>query len=250
MNQLVNKIALITGGTSGIGRATALAYSQQGAKVVISGRREIEGQAVVDEIRASGGEAVFIQTDVSSEESVKNLIAETINTFGRIDVLFNNAGTEGIFGTPLHENEVENYSNVFDVNVKGLFFVQKHASQAMLASGGGSIINTSSVAGLVGFAGAALYDASKHAVEGITKTTALELAKLKIRVNSIAPGAILTDMAQRGLGDHLDYVASLHPIGRLGRPEEVAAAAVFLASDAASFITGITLPVDGGFRAA
>ncbi len=250
MNQLSNKIALITGATSGIGRATALAFAAEGAKVVVTGRRQAEGEQVVAEILANGGEAIFVQTDVSIESQAENAVNQTIEKFGRIDILFNNAGVEGSFSSPLHENGGDVYDNVFSINVKGLLFVHKHAVRAMLQSGGGAIVNTSSIAGHIGFPGAGVYDASKHAIEGLTKTAALELAKAGIRVNAVAPGAIQTEMADRALGDHKDYVAGMHPIGRLGRPEEIAAAVVFLASDAASFITGVSLPVDGGFTAA
>jgi NAD(P)-dependent dehydrogenase (short-subunit alcohol dehydrogenase family) len=250
MKQLNNKIAVITGATAGIGRATALAFAREGARVVLAGRRSAEGEAVVSEIKAAGGEAIFVQTDVSVESQVAHLISEAVKTYGKIDVLFNNAGVEGSFGSPLHATENATYETVFDINVKGLFFVQKHVTNVMLANGGGSIINTTSIGGHVGFAGASLYAATKHAVEGITKTTALELAKANIRVNAIAPGAIQTDMAERALGEHKDFVANLHPMGRLGKAEEVAEAVVFLASDRASFITGHSLAVDGGYLAA
>ena len=250
MKQLENKIALITGGTSGIGRATALAFAREGATVVIAGRRPEEGNAVVKEVQAIGGRAMFMQTDVSVEQQVVNLVDETVKTYGTIDILFNNAGVEGTFGQPIHESENDNFDHVFNINVKGLVWVQKYVTKVMLTKGKGSIVNTSSIAGHIGFSGAPLYDASKHAVEGITKTAALELAKTGIRVNAVAPGAIQTEMADRSLGEYKEYVASLHPMGRLGLPEEVAEAVVFLASDRASFITGQSLAIDGGYIAA
>jgi NAD(P)-dependent dehydrogenase (short-subunit alcohol dehydrogenase family) len=250
MKQLDNKIALVVGGTSGIGEATAEAFAREGAKVVVAGRRQAEGEAVVARLRESGAEAIFVQTDIADESQVVRLIQKTVATYGRLDVLFNNAGVEGEFGKPLHQSENKTFEQVFAINVQGLFWVQKYATQAMLDSGGGSIVNTSSIAGQIGFPGASLYDASKHAVEGITKTSALELAKLGIRVNAVAPGAIQTDMADRALGEGKDYVATLHPLGRLGRAEEVAEAVLFLASDRASFITGQSLAIDGGYTAA
>ncbi|MGL4465276.1 MAG: glucose 1-dehydrogenase [Planctomycetia bacterium] len=245
------KVAVVTGGTSGIGRVTAAALAAAGAKVVAAGRREAEGAAVVAEIVKAGGDAIFVKTDVAVEADVKNLVAQTVKKYGRLDVAFNNAGVE-MMG-PLTEATVDDYRKTFDINVLGVVLSMKYEIPAMLAAGGGSIVNTSSIAGHVGMAGAGLYIASKFAVEGLTKTAALEYAGQKIRVNAVAPAAIETDMIDRFAGpmgsDSRTYLTSLHPVGRMGRSEEVAAAVLFLASDAASFITGISLPVDGGFLA-
>ncbi|MEZ6142649.1 MAG: glucose 1-dehydrogenase [Zavarzinella sp.] len=244
------KVVLITGGTSGIGKVTALQFAHHGAKVVVAGRREKEGQDVVAEITKAGGEAIFVRTDVANEEDVKNLVDTTVTHFGRLDIAFNNAGVE--YASPTTEFRVEDYQRVFDINVKGVFLSLKYEIPAMLKTGG-SIINTSSIAGHIGMAGAGIYIASKHAVEGITKTAALEFAQQNIRINAVAPGAIVTDMIERFAGpagsEGNKMLAALHPVGRMGKSEEVAAAVLFLASDAASFTTGISLPVDGGFLA-
>ncbi len=248
---LQGKVALVTGGTSGIGRETAIQLAQAGAKVVVAGRRTEEGNAVVEEIVSAGGEAHFVQTDVTQESQVKRLVDETIQRFGRLDIAFNNAGIEqtGLV-TDFTEDE---YRKVFDINVLGVFLSQKYEIPAMLQSGGGSIINTSSILGHIAMPGAAIYNASKHAVEDITKTTALELAGQGIRVNAVAPGAVATDMIDRFAGDknseNRQQLAAQHPMGRLGQAKEIAAAVLYLASDAASFTTGISLPVDGGYLA-
>ena len=245
------KVALVTGGTSGIGRETALQLARAGAKVVLAGRRLEEGKAVAEEIKAAGGEAHFVQTDVTKETEVKRLVEETVAHFGSLDIAFNNAGIEQT--GPVTEVTEEDYRKVFDINVLGVFLSQKYEIPAMLKSGGGSIINTSSIVGHVAMPGASVYIASKHAVEGITKTTALELAGQGIRVNAVAPGAIATDMIDRLAGaegsENRQWLASQHPMGRLGQAKEVAAAVLYLASDAASFTTGISLPVDGGYLA-
>ena len=245
------KVALVTGGTSGIGRETAIQFAKAGAKVVLAGRRTEAGEAVVNEITSAGGEAHFVQTDVTKEDQVKSLVEETVQHFGRLDIAFNNAGIE--HGGPVTEFTEEDYRKVFDINVLGVFLSQKYEIPAMLKSGGGVIINTSSILGQIAMPGAAVYNASKHAVEGITKTTALELAEQGIRVNCVAPGAIATDMIDRFAGEEgteaRQQLASQHPMGRLGEAKEIAAAVLYLASDAASFTTGISLPVDGGYLA-
>lgn len=245
------RVALITGGTSGIGRETALQFARAAATVVVAGRRAAEGEAVVQQITQAGGAGLFVQADVAREEDVRRLIEQAVSRFGRLDIAFNNAGIEHL--GPLADATIDDYRRVFDVNVLGVVLSMKYEIPAMLRSGGGTIINTSSILGHVGTPGAGLYNASKHAVEGLTKTAALELAQQGIRVNSVAPGAIQTDMIDRFVGagetDGRKGLAAMHPVGRLGRPEEIAAAVLFLASDAASFVTGASLPVDGGYLA-
>lgn len=243
-----NKVVLITGATSGIGKVSALAFAESGAKVVISGRREAEGQAVVAEIKAAGGEATFIRADVAKEADVEALVAGTLAAYGRLDVAFNNAGVE-LLG-PIPEVTEVDYRRVFDINVWGVLVSMKHEIPAILKSGGGSIINTSSVAGHIGMSGASVYIASKHAVEGLTKTAALEVAAQGIRVNAISPGPIVTDMLDRFAGgvesDTAKYLVSLVPAGRLGQSHEIAQPVLWLASEAASYVTGQSILVDGG----
>lgn len=243
------KVVLVTGGTSGIGKATAVAFAKEGAKVVLSGRREKEGLAVVEEITKAGGVAHFVQADVAKESDVKKLVEATVAKFGRLDVAFNNAGIE-LMG-PIAEITEADYRKVFDINVWGVLASMKYEIKEMLKTGGGAIINTSSVAGHIGFAGAGVYAATKHAVEGLTKSAALEYAKQGIRVTAVAPAAIETEMIDRFVGgpdsEQGKGLASMHPIGRMGKSEEIAAAVLYLASDAAKFTTGISLPVDGGF---
>jgi len=248
--QFENKVVLITGGTSGIGRVTAVAFAKEGAKVVVSGRRKAEGAETVTLVDKAGGQGLFVQADVSDEEQVKRLVQTTVDHFGRLDIAFNNAGVEGV--APLTEATVAQYEQIFNINVKGVFLSLKYEIPAMLKTGGGAIVNTSSIAGTVGMAGAGLYIASKHAVNGLTKTAALEVAKQGIRVNSVSPAAIQTDMLDRFLGDEeqakkKEYFAGQHPIGRIGKPEEIASAVLYLSSPGASFITGQDLLVDGGF---
>jgi NAD(P)-dependent dehydrogenase (short-subunit alcohol dehydrogenase family) len=249
-HDFTHKVALVTGGTSGIGKTTALAFATAGAKVVISGRRAAEGQAVVEAIEAAGGTARFIRADVAVEADVKNLVEQTVAAFGRLDFAFNNAGVEWM--GPLTEATEADYRRVFDINVWGVLNSMKHEVPAMLKNGGGAIVNTSSVAGHIGMAGASIYIASKHAVEGLTKTAALEFGAQGVRVNAVAPAVIETDMIDRFAGKDgpvREHLASLHPIGRTGRTEEIAGVVLFLCSEAASFILGESVKVDGGLTA-
>ncbi len=251
--QFENKVVLITGGTSGIGRATAIAFAKEGAKVVVSGRRKAEGIETVTYVEKVGGQGLFVQSDVSDEAQVKSLVDTVVKEFGRLDIAFNNAGIEGNLA-PIAEQTAENYQKVFDINVKGVFLSMKHEIPAMLKTGGGSIVNTSSIAGSLGFPAAAIYVASKHAVIGLSKTAALEVAKQGIRVNTVSPAAIQTDMLDRFIGDEQaeqkkQGFAAMHPVGRLGHVDEIASAVLYLSSPGASFITGTDLLVDGGFTA-
>jgi NAD(P)-dependent dehydrogenase (short-subunit alcohol dehydrogenase family) len=242
-----NQIVLITGALTGIGRATATAFAKEGAKIVVSGRHEDKGEELVAELRGLGAEAEFIEADVRHEEEVKNLIEKTVNRFGRLDVAVNNAGTEGKVAS-IMEQTAETYSRIFDTNVLGVMWCLKHEMRAMREQKAGSIVNLSSVAGHRGFPGASLYVASKHAVEGLTKSAALEAVEFGVRVNSVAPGPIDTEMVNRFTGTPENKAALISgvPYNRMGQPEEVAAAILFLASPKAAFITGASIAVDGG----
>jgi len=244
---LVGKVALVLGATSGIGRATALAFGAAGALTIVSGRREAEGKATVEAIQKSGGEALFIAADVLREEDMSRLVEETVRNYGRIDMAFNNAGTEGQF-TPVDECTVESFDSIMNVNVRGMFFALKHQIRHMKAQGGGAIVNCASLAAHVGLPNVAPYVASKHAVAGLTKAVALEVASIGIRVNAVSPGGIDTPLLDRWLGsmDKAAAAAAASPLGRFGTPNEVADAVLWLCSSAATYITGQTIRIDGG----
>jgi len=244
-NVYTEKIVLITGGTSGIGKVTALAFAEAGAKVILTGRREKEGAEVVAEITKKGGTAAFVRTDVAKESEVKKAVDFVLSTHGRLDVAFNNAGVEML--GPLDQVTEQQYRSTFDINVWGVLNSMKHEITAMLKTGGGAIVNTSSIAGHIGLAQASIYVATKHAVEGLTKAAAVEFAQRGIRVNAVAPGTIDTEMVARFPADAQTWLKSQHPVGRFGTSEEVAAAVLYLASDAAKFTTGTILAVDGGW---
>jgi NAD(P)-dependent dehydrogenase (short-subunit alcohol dehydrogenase family) len=249
--ELEGKIALVTGGTSGIGRDTAILFAKAGAKVVVAGRREPEGHETTELIRAAGGEGLFVKTDVSKASEVDTLIQNVVEKFGRLDTAFNNAGIEGVLAPIIRQSE-EDWDRTIAINLKGVWLSLKYEIRQMLKQGGGgAIVNMASVIGLIGSAGVAAYSASKHGVIGLTKTAALENAKSGIRINAVCPGFIETPMADRTLrvpAVH-KFVVGLHPLGRLGRPAEIAEAVLWMCSDRASFMTGQCLVLDGGFLA-
>ena len=245
------QVVVITGALAGIGRATALAFADEGAQVVVSGRREEAGTALAEELRSRGAEAEFVRADVRRDEEMRNLIDVAVQRFGHVDVVVNNAGTEGQQG-PLTEQTDESVAEVFDANVLGTVFGMKHALRVMLPRGKGSIVNVSSLLGHRGMAGVSIYTASKHAVEGLTKAGALEAAGSGVRVNAVAPGPVETDMMNRVVGGNDDartaFAASV-PLKRFGAPEEIAQAIVFLGSEKSSYVPGAVLDADGGFGA-
>ena len=245
------KAVLVTGGGSGIGRATAIAFAREGARVVIGNRNAEKGEETVGLIRDAGGTASFLRTDVTQAEEVEALIKHTVQSLGSLDVAFNNAGIEGDV-QPLTDQTEENFNAVLDVNVKGLWLSMKYQIKQILKQGGGAIVNNSSIAGVIGFPGLSIYVASKHAVIGLTKTAAVEYASQNIRINAVNPGAIQTEMINRLIEKAelpRDDIVGLHPIGRVGRDDEIAEAVLWLSSDRASFVVGHSLMVDGGFTA-
>jgi NAD(P)-dependent dehydrogenase (short-subunit alcohol dehydrogenase family) len=243
-------VVLITGALTGIGRAAAVAFAKKGAKVVVAGRRDEAGKALAQELRAFGSEAEYINADVRRDDDVRALVDKTVARFGRLDIAVNSAGTEGQ-GGPITDQTAESFAATFETNVLGVVLSMKHEVRAMLAQGSGSIINISSTYGHEGAAGASIYVGAKHAVEGITKSVALEIAKSGIRVNAVAPGPTDTGMLTRftGTAQNKAALATQVPLGRLGLSEEVADGIVFIASDEARFITGHILNVDGGHSA-
>lgn len=248
--QFVGKVVLVTGGSLGIGQAAALAFAAAGAQVVIAARRVDEGEAVVECIKQAGGAASFVQTDVSKSAAVQALIEQIIERYGQLDCAFNNAGVAGA-GVPTHEHSEEAWDQIVDINLKGVWLCMKYELAQMIKQGKGAIVNNSSVLGFSGL-GSAAYAASKHGIVGLTRTAALEYVKQGIRVNAVCPGVIDTPMIDARLAHNpqgIDRYLAAQPIGRLGRSEEVAQAVLWLCSDAASFVTGHAMAIDGGFLA-
>ena len=247
---LKDKVALITGGSSGIGRAVALAWAREGAKVVVSDVDRGGGGETVEQVRAAGGEAIFIAADVGKPEDCEALVRGTVEKFGRLDIACNNAGIGGP-QAPTADYPLDGWAQVIGINLSGVFYGMKYQLPAMLKNGGGAIVNMASILGAVGFAGAPAYTAAKHGVVGLTQAAALEYSAHGVRINAVGPGFIHTPMIS-ALEDNQavnDMLVAAHPIGRLGRAEEVAELVLWLSSDKASFVTGAYYPVDGGYLA-
>jgi NAD(P)-dependent dehydrogenase (short-subunit alcohol dehydrogenase family) len=246
--RLKDKVAVITGGGTGIGRATALLFAREGARVVVADYNEETGQQTVDDIKARNGEAIFVRADVSRETDVQNMIAAAVSAYKKVDILFSNAGIGEV--CPAADLTVEAWDRTININLRGVFLCAKHAIPVMQRNGGGTIINNASILGHVGTPGAAAYNSAKGGVVLLTKNLALEYARDNIRVNAVCPGYIKTPMVMNGLSEEMrDKLTALHPLGRLGEPEEVAYCVLFLASDESSFVTGSSLMVDGGYTA-
>jgi len=250
--KLADKVIIVTGGSTGIGRAAALRCAAEGAKVVVADVNTVDAPATVEEIRRAGGTANFIRTDVANGAEVKAMVAETVRTFGRLDGAFNNAGIEGTFTNILKMSE-DSFDRTIAVNLRGVWLCLKYQIEQIVSQGtGGSIVSTASVAGLIGTRGASAYCASKHGVVGLTKAVALEFARKRIRVNAVCPGVIRTAMVQRLMDEGGIEEAALRaqePMDRLGEPREIGDTVAWLLSEDASFITGVALPVDGGYMA-
>ncbi len=245
--QLDGKVALVTGASSGIGQATAIAFARAGAKVVVASRRIAEGEETMHRIQEIGGEAIFVKTDVSKSAEVEALVNKTVNTYGRLDCAFNNAGIPA--SSPLINISEEDWDRVFDVNLKGTWLCLKYEIRAMLKQGGGAIVNVGSIGGVIGFSGYTCYCASKGGVIALTRAAAMEYAKSGIRINVVSPGAIETDMLAAIPAHQLAQIIAMHPIGRSGEPAEVAEAVMWLCSDAATFVIGHNMMIDGGYTA-
>ena len=239
------KVAIITGGSSGIGRATAIALAKDGVKITVAARRAKEGEETIRLVKEAGSEGIFVKTDVANENDVRSLVEKTVKQYNRLDYAFNNAGIEEMT-TPLVDQTSEVFDQIMNVNVKGVWLSMKNEIPEMIRNGGGAIVNTSSGAGMIGYPQQPIYIASKHAVLGLTKSAALEYAKSGIRINAIAPGVVKTEMAERVDKQLIESLKSITPIGRIVDPQEIANAVVWLLSDKASFVLGHTLLVDGG----
>ena len=250
-DRVKDKVALITGGGSGIGRATAMLFASEGARVVIADYNVEGGERTLRAVKEAGGDAIFHAADVANHSEVEALVNKTVEHYGRLDCAFNNAGIEGLF-SPTPECTIENWHRVISINLSGVFYCMKYEIPAMLKNGGGTIVNTSSVAGLAGIANTAAYTASKHGVSGLTKAAALEFSSKGIRVNAVCPGFIRTPMVarvmDRGSFDE-KAVIQTHPINRLGQAEEIAEAVLWLSTDASSFVSGVPMPIDGAYLA-
>ena len=251
MAECEGKVVLVTGGTSGIGRETAVLFAKRGARVAVAGRREAEGKETVDLIHRAGGEGIFVQTDVSQASDVRAVVEKTVSAFGGLDYAFNNAGIEGNW-IPIVEQSENDWDRTIDINLKGTWLCLKYELQQMLKQGrGGAIVNNASISGFIGSYGSTTYAASKHGVLGLTKGAALEVARNQIRVNAVCPAAIETPMANRLFGGPgvREKVLGFYPLGRFGEPLEVAEAVLWMCSSAAGFMTGQSLVLDGGFLA-
>lgn len=240
------KVALVTGGSSGIGRETALAFAAEGAKVVVAARRPKESEETVALIEKRGGEAIFVETDVSQPDQAERMVKTTLDRFGRLDFAFNNAGILGSSFVSIPDYKFETWQQVIAINLTGVFLSMKYEIPAMLASGGGSIVNMSSVAGQIGGPVGIAYYASKHGVIGATKSAAIEYSAKGVRVNAVCPAVIRTEMADAFPKEMEDAILAMHPIGRIGTPGDVAGTVAFLCSEKAAFITGHALAIDGG----